>query len=176
MFNRNYYKLATLSRDNKPHAHVAYRSPLCPSHDFLFTSLFTFVPGFSPVSSIVVLLFISCRARTCAFHCVSPVLTAAQCCQPHHKKYSKWSAVNVFVRELAARRCRKVSNLWPIPNKSRKTTKKNMPSNRLHRVFLYSFAICLFVTFVTIAAKVFPIANLPTSEFPPCPWKFLVLD
>ncbi|KAL1394584.1 hypothetical protein pipiens_011853 [Culex pipiens pipiens] len=38
-----------------------------------------------------------------------------------------------------------------------------MPSNRLHRVFLYSFAICLFVTFVTIAAKVFPIANLPTS-------------
>lgn len=124
MFNRNYYKLATLSRDNKPHAHVAYRSPLCPSHDFLFTSLFTFVPGFSPVSSIVVLLFISCRARTCAFHCVSPVLTAAQCCQPHHKKYSKWSAVNVFVRELAARRCLKVSNLWPIPNKSRKTTNK----------------------------------------------------
>ncbi|XP_058831188.1 uncharacterized protein LOC131689861 [Topomyia yanbarensis] len=38
-----------------------------------------------------------------------------------------------------------------------------MSYNRLHRVFLYSFAICLFVTFVTIAAKLFPIANLPTS-------------
>ncbi|XP_055608021.1 uncharacterized protein LOC129755513 [Uranotaenia lowii] len=38
-----------------------------------------------------------------------------------------------------------------------------MPSNRVHRVFLYSFAICLFGTFVTIAAKIFPIANLPTS-------------
>ncbi|XP_055535205.1 uncharacterized protein LOC129724369 [Wyeomyia smithii] len=38
-----------------------------------------------------------------------------------------------------------------------------MSYNRLHRVFLYSFAICLFVTFVTIAAKVFPIANLPTG-------------
>ncbi|XP_065076898.1 uncharacterized protein LOC135700332 [Ochlerotatus camptorhynchus] len=38
-----------------------------------------------------------------------------------------------------------------------------MTSSRLHRVFLYSFAICLFGTFVTIAAKIFPIANLPTS-------------
>ncbi|XP_021696872.1 uncharacterized protein LOC110675637 [Aedes aegypti] len=38
-----------------------------------------------------------------------------------------------------------------------------MASSRLHRVFLYSFAICLFGTFVTIAAKIFPIANLPTS-------------
>ncbi|KFB48618.1 uncharacterized protein LOC131282143 [Anopheles ziemanni] len=38
-----------------------------------------------------------------------------------------------------------------------------MSTNKLHKVFLYSLAISLIAIFITLASKVFPIANLPTS-------------
>uniref|UniRef100_A0A182QAU0 Uncharacterized protein n=1 Tax=Anopheles farauti TaxID=69004 RepID=A0A182QAU0_9DIPT len=38
-----------------------------------------------------------------------------------------------------------------------------MTTNRLHKVFLYSLAISLIAIFITLASKVFPIANLPLS-------------
>ncbi|XP_035906180.1 uncharacterized protein LOC118509541 isoform X3 [Anopheles stephensi] len=38
-----------------------------------------------------------------------------------------------------------------------------MSTNRIHKVFLYSLAISLIAIFITLASKVFPIANLPLS-------------
>uniref|UniRef100_A0A182NIG3 Uncharacterized protein n=1 Tax=Anopheles dirus TaxID=7168 RepID=A0A182NIG3_9DIPT len=38
-----------------------------------------------------------------------------------------------------------------------------MSTNKLHKVFLYSLAISLIAIFITLACKVFPIANLPLS-------------
>ncbi|XP_035789405.1 uncharacterized protein LOC118465350 [Anopheles albimanus] len=38
-----------------------------------------------------------------------------------------------------------------------------MSSYRLHKVFLYSLAISLIAIFITLASKIFPIANLPMS-------------
>uniref|UniRef100_A0A182WCA9 Uncharacterized protein n=1 Tax=Anopheles minimus TaxID=112268 RepID=A0A182WCA9_9DIPT len=38
-----------------------------------------------------------------------------------------------------------------------------MTTNRIHKVFLYSLAISLIAIFITLASKVFPIANLPLS-------------
>uniref|UniRef100_A0A8W7Q023 Uncharacterized protein n=1 Tax=Anopheles coluzzii TaxID=1518534 RepID=A0A8W7Q023_ANOCL len=38
-----------------------------------------------------------------------------------------------------------------------------MSTNKIHKVFLYSLAISLIAIFITLASKVFPIANLPLS-------------